>query len=134
MTNLHKGKIAFIFPANTESGSLKPTLNFKSQGDVLSITMGISFIDLNPESSYIVNLSITSPSGASLIDTRIDGIPSENIDPVVRTSFLSAKMHLNAKESGMHCFKCELIEMLQATVDKKEIYFNVFKEDDDERA
>lgn len=134
MTNERRGKIAFIFPANAESGFLKPTLNFTVHGDTLAITMGISFIDLNAESSYLVRLSVTSPSGESLLDSGLDGIPPENIDPAKRTSFLAANMYLISSESGMHCFRCELIEMLQTTVDKQEIFFNVFREDENEPA
>ncbi|WP_139308733.1 hypothetical protein [Pantoea sp. 1.19] len=123
------GKIAFIFPANEQSGIAKPTLNFKSINGHFHITVGISFINLLVDDIYFTRLDVVSPSGESIMSEKIKPIPANSIDPVMHTSFLSASMYLEAKESGVYTFKCELIESLRDSLDKKEAYFNVVSED-----
>ncbi|MDE8556139.1 hypothetical protein [Pantoea vagans] len=123
----HRGKIGFIFPATRDkNGNAIPVLNIFSQSESISLLMCSAFMDLNAGSSYLVSMSLKSPSGVELMAANnLDGIPPEQIHPIARTTFLSAGLNFKASESGIYTYSCELIEMMQTTVDKKDIYFNI---------
>lgn len=125
-----KGKIAFIFPAQFNAhGAISPMLNFKVKGDKLAISMGISFIDLDPVESYLVIFELLSPSGEKVVTSNgVDGLPPSQIEPTLRTSFLSANFYFEVSEFGAYTFKCSLASMMYNygnAIDSKEIMFNI---------
>lgn len=123
----HRGKIGFIFPATRDrDGNAIPVLNIFSEIENISLLMCSAFMDLNSGSSYLVRMSLKSPSGIEMMAANnLDGIPPDQIHPVAKTTFLSAGLHFIAPESGIYTYSCELIEMMQTTVDKKDISFNI---------
>lgn len=127
--DIFSGKIAFMYPAKMDGNRLQPTLNFYQKNKSLHMHMGIAFVDLNPESSYIVILKVFSSIGTELLSSELGGIPPDQIDPVMKTSFLKVNMFLTVDSPGECTFQCELIQMLQKTLDSKSVLFNVFMED-----
>ncbi|MEO2278767.1 hypothetical protein KDV90_26125 [Serratia marcescens] len=128
-----RGKIAFIFPAKFNShGANSPTLNFRAKDGKLAMSMGISFLELNQEESYLVAFNLVAPSGETVVtSTGIDGLPPREIHPEWKTSFLSANFYFEVKEYGTYTFTCQLINLLYDygnPIDKKEILFNIIDE------
>ncbi|MBE0005119.1 hypothetical protein FOT53_08955 [Citrobacter freundii] len=125
-------KIAFMFPAKYNSkGATDPVLNFRTKDDnVLPMSVGMSFIELDPNENYWVVIGLEDPEGNSVVNSThgVSVIPSDEIDPIKRTSFLSANFYFNATKSGVYKFFCELRNPLTNygnVIDLKEIYFNV---------
>lgn len=129
-------KIAFIYPAKFNlNGANSPTLNFYAVGHRVAMSVGISFVDLDPNKSYIVSFTLTdSDSHEVVTSVGMNGIPSDQIDPRLHTSFLSASFYFDVSASGTYRFSCQLIDMLHNNgnaFESKDIYFNVI---DDEAA
>lgn len=129
----HQGKIAFIFPASKDDqGRATPVLNIFSKSEKISLLMCSAFMDLNAGSSYLVSMSLKSPSGVEMMAANnLDGIPPEHIHTAARTTFLSASLNFSATESGVYTFSCELMEQMAIVVDKKSVSFNIFLDLDD---
>lgn len=129
-TNRIKGKIAFIYPAKFNlKGATAPTLNFIEQGMHVAMSVGISFLDLDPSTHYLVFFKLISPQGEEVVtSSEMGAIPADQIDPLKRTSFLSASFYFDVDSFGAYRFSCQLIDLLHSTsepVDSKDIYFNV---------
>ncbi|BBT71131.1 hypothetical protein [Klebsiella sp. WP8-S18-ESBL-06] len=125
-------KIAFMFPAKySPKGATNPVLNFKTRdNNILPMSVGVSFIELDPKENYLVSIGLEDPEGNSVTNSShgMSAIPSDEIDPVKRTSFLSANFYFEATSSGIYKFSCELRNLLVNygnVIDSKEIYFNV---------
>ncbi|WP_042819098.1 hypothetical protein [Yersinia wautersii] len=132
------GKIAFIFPMIMESYlSGEPKLNFIISDDTLRMRAGVSFIELSPEKSYFILLKLLDKNGVDILDIpsnmltqTLSGMPPEQIHPVMRTSFLNARISTKVKEYGTYKLTCELYEgLVEPCIDLMSIYFNVFKDD-----
>lgn len=125
-------KIAFMYPAKFNlKGATEPVLNFKARdNNVLSMSVGVSFIELDPSENYWVLIGLEDPQGSAVVNSThgISVIPAEEIDPVKKTSFLSANFYFEATSAGVYRFFCELRNPLANygnLIDSKEIYFNV---------
>ncbi|WP_149570735.1 hypothetical protein [Serratia bockelmannii] len=128
-----RGKIAFIFPARFNShGANSPTLNFMVKNGRLAMSMGVSFLELNQEENYLVTFTLVDPSGETVVTSNgMDGLPSREIHPEWKTSFLSANFYFDVKEYGTYTFTCQLINPLYDfgnPIDTKEILFNIIDE------
>jgi hypothetical protein len=122
-----KGKIGFIYPAIRNANRYAaPMMNIFSPEKKMSMVICSAFLELDPESSYVVSMKLFDPSGNEVVTSYgLDGIPRDQIHPDLRTTFLSADMHFSFQEYGCYTFKCELLEMLSYVVDTKEISFNI---------
>ena len=121
-----------MFPAKyNPKGATDPVLNFRAKDkNVLPMSVGVSFIELDPNEDYWVLIGLEDPDGNSVVNSThgMSVIPSDEIDPIKRTSFLSANFYFEAKKPGVYKFFCELRNpMVNAgnIIDSKEIYFNV---------
>ncbi|EMN3921295.1 hypothetical protein TUM17580_31820 [Citrobacter farmeri] len=128
--NITTGKIAFMFPAqfNVE-GASSPTLNFKARYDgTVAMSIGISFLELDPKSPYFVKLSLKDSHDNDVpISSGMDAIPPNQIDPIRKSSFLTASFNFKAEIAGTHKFTCELIQPLSGSMslDSKNVLFNI---------
>ena len=125
-------KIAFMFPAKyNPKGATEPVLNFRTRDDnVLPMSVGVSFIQLDPLENYWILIGLEDPLGKSVANssTGMAVIPSDEIDPIKQTSFLSANFFFEAKISGVYRFYCELRNPMVnfgRLIDSKDVYFNV---------
>lgn len=126
------GKIAFIFPAKFNSeGASSPTLNFSPRFDgIVAMSVGISFIELNPKNPYFVVLKMKGPSDEVVeISSGMDAIPPDQIDPKRHTSFLTASFYFKPENFGTFRFSCDLVNPFSSgkPCDTKDILFNVFE-------
>ena len=125
------GKIAFIFPAKFNlEGARSPTLNFSVRDDgIIAMSMGISFLELKAGAPYFVNLKLFNPHNEEVsISSSMDAIPGDHIDPIKRSSFLTASYFFNPTFNGTHRSRCELLDILgkpSAPVDSMDVLFNV---------
>ncbi|MEF9677747.1 hypothetical protein ABRQ00_22605 [Pectobacterium aroidearum] len=120
-----RGKIAFIFP--NKDGET-PVLNFNPDSDgFVRMNVGIAFVDLDASSAYLPMLKLYGPSGDNVLRpmNNFAAVPVSMIDPEKRTSFLSVRLAFPVTESGIYRFECSLLQMLQKTVDVKDILFNI---------
>ncbi|MEH3452396.1 hypothetical protein [Phytobacter diazotrophicus] len=125
-------KIAFMFPARYNlKGAVDPVLNFKAnENNALSLSVGISFIQLDVNANYWVLFGLEDPNGKAVVNSThgMSAIPSDQIDPEKKTSYLSANFYFNITLPGVYKFYCELRNPLVNfgnALDYKEIYFNV---------
>lgn len=101
------GKIAFMFPAKFNlEGARSPVLNFQVREDeVVAMSVGISFLELDQQSPYFVTLQLFSPSNEEVeISAPMNAIPPEQIDPIKKSSFLTASFYFEPIESGSYRF------------------------------
>ncbi|EPK4611424.1 hypothetical protein JKM78_004696 [Citrobacter freundii] len=125
------GKIAFIFPAKfSAEGASSPALNFATRFDgTVAMSVGISFIELDPKTPYFVMLKMKGPSDEDVeISSGMDAIPPDQIDPKRRTSFLTASFFFKPEQFGTYRFSCELVNPFGSGKpnDIKDVLFNVF--------
>ncbi|MDU6388652.1 MAG: hypothetical protein E6562_08680 [Pantoea sp.] len=128
--NKPSGKIAFMFPAKLNfEGARSPALNFTVRDDgIITMSIGISFLELTPGRPYFVNLKMANPNYEEVeISSTMDAIPGDHIDPYRRSSFLTASYYFRPTMNGSHRFTCELLDMLGSlhAIDNMSIYFNV---------
>lgn len=124
------GKIAFIFPAKHNlEGASSPTLNFMCRYDgVIAMSVGISFLELDPRSPYFVILKLHDSQGEEVeISSGMNAIPPDQIDPKRKSSFLTASFYFKPESFGTHKFTCDLIHLLGTgkPVDSQNVLFNV---------
>lgn len=128
--NKPSGKIAFMFPAKFNlEGARSPALNFTVRDDgVVTMSVGISFLELTPGKPYFVNLKMANPNDEEVeISSPMDAIPGDHIDPYRRSSFLTASYYFRPTMNGSHRFTCELLDILGSphSIDIMSVYFNV---------
>ncbi|ARF49687.1 hypothetical protein [Pantoea stewartii] len=129
------GKIAFMFPAKFNlEGARSPVLNFSVRDDgIIAMSVGISFLELNAGSPYFVNLKLSSPNGDEVtISSTLEAIPGDHIDPIKRSSFLTASYYFEPSLNGSHRFTCELLDVIRDSkpVDAMSLWFNVLGVED----
>ncbi len=124
------GKIAFMFPAKFNlEGARAPTLNFTVRDDgVIAMSVGISFLELKNTLPYFVSLKLADPNLQDVpISSSMDAIPENYIDPVKRSSFLTASFYFNPTLNGTYRFTCELLNPYDSEnpLDSMSVFFNV---------
>lgn len=122
------GDIAFIYPARPDKhGFAVPVLNFNTETKDISLVMCAAFMDLNPDTDYMLLMSMKPSSGKELLPFNTHSkIHKADIHPTYKTTFLSAKIDFNIEESGSYTFGCQLLEPPSYLIDSKEIKFNIF--------
>lgn len=127
-----KGKIAFIYPAKFNmQGASSPTLNFVDNNHSVAMSVGISFLELDPSVNYFVTFSLYDSNGNEVVTSSgMGAIPSDQIDPERKTSFLSASFHFGTSSYGTYKFSCQLIDLMYdngKAIDSSDVYFNVIR-------
>ena len=119
-----------MFPAKLNlEGARSPALNFTVRDDgIITMSIGISFLELRPGMPYFVNLKMANPNNEEVeISSSMDAIPGDQIDPYRRSSFLTASYYFLPTMNGSHRFTCELLDVLGSShaIDTMSVYFNV---------
>ncbi|MDU6435245.1 MAG: hypothetical protein E6556_21470 [Pantoea sp.] len=129
---ISKPKIGFIYPAILDKHNVpNPILNIYAVRKDLSLVMCAAFIGLDPTGSYMILMSLKSPSGVEMVSHNSKSlIPNDQIHPELRTTFLSAKMEFTVEESGEYTFHCELVSSPSDVIDSKRISFNIICRDE----
>ncbi len=125
------GKIAFMFPAKFNlEGAKSPMLNFFVRDDgIVAMSMGISFLELTAGADYLVMMKLYNSKGVEIpISTSMGAIPGDQIDPIRRSSFLTASFHFKPTVDGTYSFSCELRDIIrkpEAPIATMEVLFSV---------